>query len=56
MELRWNKTLFPSLNVIKGKISPYVSKVILGRYYYIPDPKLSYGIVEIIIIPFSCHA
>ena len=48
--------MFPELNVINGKPSPYGSKGILRYYYYWSDPKLVPGIIAIIIIPFSCHA
>ena len=56
MIMRWNNKLFPSLNVINGETSPYTSKGILRNYHYWSDPKLGSGIVEIIIIPCSCHA
>ena len=47
---------FPPLNIINGKTSPYGSKVILRHYHYQSDPKLGTGVVEIRIIPCSCHA
>ena len=56
MEIIWNNTLFPSLNVIYGKTSPYGSKGILRYYHYRSNPKLGSGIVAIRIIPFNCHA
>ena len=52
----WNKKPFPSLYVINGKTSPYASKGILRHYHHRSDPKLGTGIVDIIIIPSSCHA
>ena len=56
MKMICNNKLFPSLNVINGKIFPYASKGILRHYHYRYDPKLSPGIVAIIIITCSCHA
>ena len=50
-----NNKLFPSLNVIKGKILPYDSKGIIRRYNYRSYPNLSPGIVVIIRITWSCH-
>ena len=47
IKMRWNNKHFPSLNVIKGKISSYGRKGILRHYHYRSDPKLSLGIVAI---------
>ena len=47
--------MYPSLNIINGKYSPHVSKVILGQYNYEYIPKLGLGIVEIRRIPCSFH-
>ena len=55
MKMRWNNKLFPSLNVIKGKISPYCIEGIIIHNHYRSDPKLGPGIVAIRIIPCSCH-
>ena len=55
MKIRCNNKLFPSLNVINGKTSPYGNKVILRHYQYRSDPKLIPGIVSIRIIPCSFH-
>ena len=52
--IRKNK-IFPSLNVINGKTSPYESKGIIRHHYYWSDPKLGPGIVAIRIITCSCH-
>ena len=52
----WRNKLFPSLNVINGKKSPYGSKGILIHYNYWSDPKLVLGIVEIRIISCIFHA
>ena len=43
--MRYNNKPFPSLNDIKGKISPYDSKGILRNYHYCSDPKLGSAIV-----------
>ena len=51
-----NNKLFSSLNAINGKTYPYGSKGVIRLYYYRSDPKLGPGIVEIIIIPWICHA
>ena len=51
--MQCNNKLFPSLNVINGKSSPYGSKGILRNYHYRSDPKLGPGIVAIIIVPCS---
>ena len=56
MKMRWNNKLFPSLNDIKGGISQYGIKGIIRQYHYRSDPKLGPGIVEIIMIPLSCHS
>ena len=48
--------MFPSLKIIRGKSSPYGSKGIIRQYNYWSDTKLGQGIVEIRIIPCSCHA
>ena len=53
--MRWNKKLFPPLNVINVKTSPYGSNGILRHYHYRLDPKLSPGIVAIRIISCSYH-
>ena len=37
MKMQWNNKLFPSLNVINGKPSPYGRKVILIHNNYWPD-------------------
>ena len=55
MKIRWNNKLFPSLNFINGKSSPYGSKVILRDYHYRSDTKVGPGIVAIRIISCSCH-
>ena len=55
MKMRWNNKLFPSLNVIKGKISSYGSKGILRRCHYRSDPKLGSCIFSIKIMWCSCH-
>ena len=54
--LRWNKKLFPSLNVINSKSAPYISKGVLRHYHYRSYPKLGTGIVAIVIIPFINRA
>ena len=54
--MRWNNKLFPSLNFIKGKISPYGIKGILRHYQYCSDPKLGPGIVIIRRITCSFHS
>ena len=54
-KMRRNKKLFPSLNFINGKTSPYASKGIIRHYYYWSDPSLGPGIVETRTIPCSCH-
>ena len=51
-----NNKLFPSLNIVNVKSSPYLSKGIIIHYHYLSDPKLCLGIVAIKIIPCSCHA
>ena len=56
MEMIWNNKLSPSLNLIKGKISPFISKGILRHCHYRSDPKLGAGIVEIRRTPCSSHA
>ena len=56
MKMICNNKLFPSLNVINGKIFPYASKGILRHYHNRSDPKLGLGIVAIRIIPCSFHA
>ena len=56
MRMRWNNKIFPSLNVINGKKSPYASKGILRHYHYWSDPRLCPGIVSIIRIPCSFQA
>ena len=56
MKMIWNNKRFPSLNVINGKTSPYISKGILRHYHYRSDPKLGLEIVAIIRIPCNCHA
>ena len=48
--------MFPSLNFINGKTSPNGSKGFLRHYHYWSDLKLGPGLVEIRIIPCSCHA
>ena len=53
MKIRGNNNFFPSLNVINGKTSPYVSKGILRNFNYRSDPKLVMSIVEIRRIPFT---
>ena len=55
MKMIWNNKLFPSLNAINGKTLQYATKGILRHYHYQSDKKLGPGIVEIIIIPCSCH-
>ena len=50
-----NITLFPSLNFIKGIISPYGSKGIPRHYHYCSDPNLGPVIVTIRRILCSCH-
>ena len=55
MRMRWNNKLFPSLNSIHGKKSPYGSKGILRYYHYQSYPKLSPVIVAIRRITCSCH-
>ena len=52
----WNNKLFPSLNIINIKSSPYGSNGILRHYHYGSDPKLGLGIVSIRGIPCSFHA
>ena len=54
--MRSNKNIFPSLNTISGKISPFGSKVILRHDTYWSDPKLGWAIVEIRRIPCSCNS
>ena len=54
--MRWNNKTFPSLNVIKGEILPYISKVILKYYHYRSDPKLGPAIVSTRIILCIFHA
>ena len=44
MKIIWNNKLFPSLNVINGKKSPYESKGIIRHYHYRSDPKLGPGV------------
>ena len=56
MKMRFNNKLFPLLNVINEKTSPYASKGILIHYHYWYDPRLVPGIVAIIIITCNCHA
>ena len=46
-KMRWNNKLFPSLNVINGKPTPYRRKGIIRHYHYRSDPKLGPGIVSI---------
>ena len=53
--MRFNKKLFPSLNVINGRKSPYRSNGILRHNHYWSDPKLGPGIFSIIRIPCICH-
>ena len=43
-EIAMEKKLFPSLNVIDGKLSPDGSKGILRHYHSRSDPKLGPGI------------
>ena len=47
MKMIQNNILFLSLNIIKCKTSPYVSKGILRHYHYLPDTKLDPGIVAV---------
>ena len=56
MKIIWNNKLFPSLNFIYYKTSPYASKVILRHYHYRYDPKYGPGSVVNRIITCSCHA
>ena len=56
IKMTFKNKLFPSLNVIKGKILPNGSKGILRHYHYRSDPKLGPGIVAVRKIPCSCHA
>ena len=54
--MRQGKPLFLTLNVISIRISLYGIKEILKHYHYLSDPKVGQGIVEIRIIPCSCHS
>ena len=56
MKMIWNNKLYPSLNVINGKILPYASNGILRHYHYRSDPTLDPGIVAIIRITYIFHA
>ena len=56
IKMRWKNKLFPSLNDINGKSSPYERKGALRYYQYSSEQKLGPSIVSIIIIPCSCHA
>ena len=56
MKMIWNNKLFPSLNAINGKKSPYSSKGILRHYHYRSDLKLGTVIVAIRRTLCSCHA
>ena len=44
MKMGWKNKLFPLLNVINGKTSPYASKRILRHYHYRSDPEVGPGI------------
>ena len=54
--MRWNKKLFPSLNVINGKSSPYGSKGVLRHDRSRLDPKLGMVVVGTRRITRSFHA
>ena len=52
----WNNKLFPSLNVINGKLSTDGIKGILRDYHCLSYPKLGPGIVTIKINTCSCYS
>ena len=53
---KWDvPNVFPSLNVIKGRGSPYDRRIIIRHYHYHSDPRLGHGIFEIRKIPCSYH-
>ena len=55
MEFWWDNKLFPYLNSINGKTSPYYRNGVLRHFHYRSDPKLGPGIVYLRIITCSCH-
>ena len=50
------KNMFPSLNYINGKSSPYVIEGIIRYYHYQWYPKLGPGIVAVQIITGHYHS
>ena len=54
MKGQWNNKLFPSLNSINIKSSPYGIKDVLRHYHYSLDTKL--GLVIFVVIIFQAFA
>ena len=48
IKLRWNNTLYPSLNAFNGKPDPYRNKGVLQHYHYRFDTNLGTFVVAII--------
>ena len=55
MKFRWNNKLFPSLNSIHGKTSPYLIKGVLRHFHCRSDPKFGPGVVYHRRITYSFH-
>ena len=55
MKLQRNNKLFPNLNSIHGKKSPYGRKGVLRHFHYRSDPKLGPGIFYLRIFTYSYH-